>query len=93
MAAISYLEGNGKWEKDEMEKNRYLVGLFDDLNEWRFDNLKNRYNEQLKGTTKLKEIIDAGDGKIMPNGHYNNEGDFVITVSAYIKRLEKVGKQ
>lgn len=88
--AISYLDANKAWERDKLNQYPDLKGLFEELNTYDFDKLKNR-EKKLQKSSQYQELIKAIDRNKTKKfqGKYNGEGDNVITVSNYIDRLNK----
>jgi hypothetical protein len=91
----NYLDTHEKWNRDEMEAFQEIRGLWDALNERRFDDIL-RHAEQLKASTKFQELVIA----INENKHkefrqnYNSKpSDYDITIGSkdtpgsYIKKL------
>lgn len=92
---ISYLDNNAVWEKDSLESYSNSRSLFDELNEFRFDEILKRRNSVLDDSKNLKKIISAIEksivaeidpkvGKEMNNGKYNDVTDMTITIDNYI---------
>ena len=88
--AISYLDANEAWEREKLNQYPDLKGLFEELNTYDFDKLKNR-GKKLQKSSQYQELIKAIDRNKTKKfqGKYNGEGDNVITVSSYIDRLNK----
>ena len=88
--AIAYMEANDIWHKDSLERYDATKGLFDELNTFNFESLKNR-NERLNKPSKLDKIVEKmgkQNGKKTNSSNYNNPDDFEITVSKYMKYFE-----
>ena len=98
-AAISYIDRNNVWNRTEMEKHEPLKGLWDAMNERRFDDIL-AYENVLGKSAIFKELVAA----ITKNRHkpfscnFNtNPNDFDITIKpdgdkkGYIKALEDAG--
>lgn len=94
--AIEYLDTYNVWNRTKMENYYILKGLWDAMNERRFDDIL-RYEENLKTSETFKEVIEAvkkNKGKTF-NGKFNANGnDYDITIKhdgknkGYIKSLE-----
>lgn len=86
--AINYLQSNEKWEKDSLDKYPDLKGLFEELNNYNFEAIKNR-SDKLKSSDRYNELIEAIETNNSKNlgGNFNNENDYIITVPRYIRRL------
>ncbi len=85
---INYLDSHEKWNRTEMESFKEIQGLWDALNECRFDEILNyKYLKELEGSKKFKELLRAIRKK-----KYNKDGDYDITVEKYIKNLNKANE-
>ena len=96
-SVISYLDSHEKWNRTEMENFKVIQGLWDALNERRFDDILNHEHEkELEGSYKFRELVEA----IKDNKHksfaqnFNKEAsDYDITIGSkdtprsYIKKL------
>jgi hypothetical protein len=82
-----------------MERNPYLAGLFDDMNEFNLDELCGLWKDQLKDSKKFKDVADwaqsvkskgknPATGKHSPT--YNRPGDNQIHRQNYINWLSNV---
>lgn len=98
-AAILYIDHNNVWNRTEMEKHEPLKGLWDAMNERRFDDIL-AYGNVLSKSAIFKELVAA----ITQNRHKSFSGnfntkpnDFDITIKpdgdkkGYIKALEDAG--
>lgn len=98
-AAISYIDHNNVWNRTEMEKHEPLKGLWDAMNERRFDDIL-AYENVLGKSAIFKELvasIKANRHKTF-SGNYNTKAnDYDITIKpegnkkGYIKALEDAG--
>lgn len=61
-AAKSYLDSNKDWIKADMEQIAALQGLFDDLNTYNFDRIKNYWAEKLNGSKNFEAVMRAVNG-------------------------------
>lgn len=98
-AAISYIDHNNVWNRTEMEKHEPLKGLWDAMNERRFDDIL-AYENVLGKSAIFKELVAAiTKNRHKPfSGNFNtNPNDFDITIKpdgdkkGYIKALEDAG--
>lgn len=98
-AAISYIERNNVWNKTKMEKHEPLKGLWDAMNERRFDDIL-AYEDVLGKSAIFRELVTAiKANRHKPfSGNYNTkDNDFDITIKqegnkkGYIKALEDAG--
>lgn len=96
--AIHYLDSHKSWNKDSLENNEITQGLFDELNEFKVDDLNRRFKEKLYSSEKLQTIVDALQrnhdkgfdphvGKRSNGGNYNSSSDKTINIENYIKWL------
>lgn len=90
---IAYLNSNETWCKDSIDKYPSLKGLFEDLNQYNFDNILNKWVGELKDVPNFKKIIEVvnlakdrewkpGKGKHAPN--YNTSDDNKIKLDNYV---------
>lgn len=83
--ATAYLDNNRIWRLDDMEKIEGLRGLFDDLNNYRFDEITGKWAESLGASKNFAKVVKAAEKsvskKVDPRRHpdhaprYNREGD------------------
>ena len=94
--AIAYLEQNNVWNRTDMEKYDVLKGLWDALNERRFDDIL-KYEDNITSSSVFKEVIvaiKANRNKKFEGNFNRNANDFDITIKpdgdkkGYIKALE-----
>lgn len=88
--AISYLDKNDKWQRDSLIKYSELDGLFEDLNQYKFDGLLKREND-LKDSNKFKELINVVKVHQSDSfsGSYCKDGDFEISIDRYIDKIRQ----
>lgn len=94
--AVAYLENNSTWHKDSLDKYEATRGLFEELNEFKNDDISRRV-EKLGNVQKLEDIINAFNnssydhhiGKEANNGNYNSSTDNGISVDNYIKWISQ----
>lgn len=89
-AAIRYLDDNKVWSKEGLE-NVGLNGLFEDLNQYNFERLKNYWSTRLNNSSRFNELIvnvknaaskpDPRRGNHTPT--YNRTGDTKINIYGY----------
>jgi hypothetical protein len=93
-----YLDTSKSWNKDSLDAHEETMGLFDELNEFKLDALKNRIAEKKLSSQNLQNIVDALQrnydngydphiGKMSNGGNYNNLSDKTINIDNYIKWL------
>ena len=96
--AIKYLDSHTSWNKDSLENNEITRGLFDELNEFKVEDLKGRFEEKLSSSQNLQKVVEALSenrnngfdphvGKPNNGGNYNNPTDNNINIDNYIKYL------
>lgn len=95
-AAISYIDQNNVWNRTEMEKHEPLKGLWDAMNERRFDDIL-AYENVLGKSAIFKELvvsINANRHKTFSGNFNTKANDYDITIKpegnkkGYIKALE-----
>lgn len=92
--ATAYLDNNNIWQREQMEKIDGLQGLFDAMNQFRFDELGGKWSKALSGSKNFAKVARAAQKaqskKIDPrrdkdhNPCYNREGDTRINWVGYI---------
>lgn len=96
--AINYLDSHKSWNKDSLENNEITQGLFDELNEFKVDDINGRFEEKLHSSQNLQKVVEAllgnqnkgfdpHDGKLSNEGKYNKPSDKNINIDNYIKCL------
>jgi hypothetical protein len=102
--ANNYLDGSKSWNKDSLESNEITQGLFDELNEFKVDEIKRRIEEKSLSSQKLQKVFEAlqenrdnGNdphiGKESNGGKYNSMSDKTIDIDNYIKWLSVQHKE
>ena len=85
-AAIEYLDGNDVWNKKAMGNFKYLVGLWDALNSYRFDDVLGEKYNCLMDSEKFAELVDLIEAN-KKNEHHSNfitdQNDFNISYDRY----------
>lgn len=98
-AAISYIDHNNVWNRTEMEKHEPLKGLWDAMNERRFDDIL-AYENVLGKSAIFQELvasIKANRHKTFSGNFNTKANDYDITIKpegnkkGYIKALEDTG--
>lgn len=89
---IKYMDTNIKWNKSELDKYPQIRGLWDDLNEYKFEEIK-RFREPLKESTKFTELISAIEKDSKTRADYGDsyntkKDDLDITIDKYIKKIQ-----
>lgn len=91
--ATFYLDNNRIWRRDDMEKIDALQGLFDDLNNYRFDMITGKWAETLAASKNFARVVRAANGSVSKKSDprrsddhspsYNREGDNNISWLSY----------
>lgn len=90
-----YLDTHEKWNRNEMAKFPEISGLWDAINNRDFDQIL-IHEEQLKGSTRFKELVQAvkdNQKKSFPQPYITSPNDVDITIgnrdtkNSYIQRL------
>lgn len=89
--ALNYLQNNDTWHKDSLDRFDATHGLFDELNEFKIDKIKDK-NDTLNND-KLAKIVEALKN-IPPDsrpgthdGKYNAKDDKQININNYINSI------
>lgn len=97
--AVKYLNNATIWHKDSLDAYVETKGMFDELNTFDKDALKDRFDNGLSGVAKLDEIVKALEdasangrnvnaGKEKNDGKYNRPNDKGIDVENYINWIK-----
>lgn len=88
--AIKYLDASKKWNRNEMEQNKELVGLYDDMNNMRLERLVHHWAPKLQASKNFQYVVDhaqkgIGKAKRKPlNPPYNKkQGDNTISIIGF----------
>ena len=89
---IKYMDTSVKWNKLDLDKYPQTHGLWDALNEYKFDEIK-RFKEPLKESIKFTELISAiekdSKTRVDYGDSYNTKKDDLdITIDNYIKKIQ-----
>lgn len=97
--AITYLDNNDVWNKNELDKFNATKGLFDALNNLDMGALQDEWAKKLDGSSKFQEIAEKAKDAIKHkrridladrDGRYNrNVDDFSINVENYKKFISE----
>lgn len=94
-AAIDYLDNNNTWNRTKMEKYSSLKGLWDALNERRFEDIL-EFEKTLFKSTRFAKVVDAvnqNKTKKIESKNNSDPNDYDIVIEkegsnkGYIKRL------
>ena len=92
--AIAYLNSKNTWCRDSISKYPLLEGLFEALNEYKFDEIVKIWSQKLQDVPNFKQVIQAAD--LAKNAQwnprqgdhgpfYNRENDNLINLDTYTK--------
>lgn len=93
--AILYLDKYDNWHKDSLELYNATKGLYDELNDFRTENIEKRVNQwESNKSERLQEVLaalqenhnnrfDPHKGKEANGGKYNPQTDSIINVNKY----------
>jgi len=100
--AISYLDDNETWKKDSLNSNELTKGLYEDLDSFKLEDLKDKWADKLSKSKKFKDLVSAAD-ECLRNGwdptigkndkKYNSAKDSTINVDNYIKWISEEHKK
>ena len=89
---ITYLDNNSRWTRDEIEKYSAKKGLWDALNEYRFDDILS-YEPHLSKSeiyNRIYNIIRENRKYLTSDfGTYCDNKDQTITINSYISSVSK----
>lgn len=88
--ALGYLNSHEKWSKSELDKYSITKGLFEELNEYKFEELIKRSIDGCSHFQEIKEISNkAKNHSIKLDSNYNNPDDYEITINNWINTIDK----
>lgn len=95
--AISYLDNNTLWQRDQLEQLG-LNGLFDDMNNYRLRRIVDIWGVKLKASSRFAKVADharqSQNKKIFKaEGTYCKPGDNSIAVQTYLNRIDPAKKK
>lgn len=89
--AFNYLESNDTWHKDSLDRFDATCGLFDELNEFEVNKIKDRNatlnNDKLGKIVEALEQIPADSRPGTHDGKYNAKDDKQININNYINSI------
>lgn len=89
--AFNYLESNDTWHKDSLDRFDATCGLFDELNEFEVNKIKDRNatlnNDKLGKIVEALEQIPANSRPGKYDGKYNAKDDKQININNYINSI------
>ena len=95
-SAANYLDKTQQWNKTEMDKYNELKGVWDELNKYDYDKLKNRTGllNESKNFKKIVDLLCTLKEKKLPGGlnnqSYCGDNDLNITYKKYLTKLNKI---
>lgn len=95
--SIAYLEANSTWKRSELDRLPGLKGLYDDMNNFRFDRLTDYWKPRLEKSKRFEKVVyHVGESQKKKNfkasGTYNKEGDTSISVQTYLNTIDPAKK-
>lgn len=96
-SAIDYLDNNASWTKDELESYSGLVGLFDDLNNFRLEKLANQWGPKLNDSKRFRKLAEHAKNGLNPKkkakskiegNTFLTDNGTKITFISYINRID-----
>lgn len=96
-SAVSYLDSNKKWSKDELDRYPELKGLFDDMNNFRIDRLADYWGPRFPSSKNMGRVAHhASESRrkkvFKPQGTYCAAGDRTISIQPYLYRIDPAKK-
>lgn len=89
--ALNYLQNNDTWHKDSLDRFDATHGLFDELNEFKIDKIKDKNdtlnNDKLAKIVEALEQIPADSRPGTHDGKYNAKDDKQININNYINSI------
>lgn len=89
--AFNYLQNNDTWHKDSLDRFDATRGLFDELNEFEVNKIKDRNatlnNDKLAKIVEALEEIPADSRPGTHDGKYNAKDDKQININNYINSI------
>lgn len=94
-AAVKYLDNSKIWTRSEMEKLPALRGLYDDMNNLRYERIIEVWGPKLSGSKLFADVYNhakLGKSKkerVLKKGNtYNKPGDETISHQSYLNRID-----
>lgn len=85
-AAVAYLNNNGKWKKDSLEKYAVTQNLYTQLINYQFEDLKNTTIDSCNRYNEIKSVAEqAFSMAIRMSEKYPDDG--TITIESWIKKV------
>ena len=96
--AIAYLNSKNAWCSDSIAKYPSLTGLFEALNDYKFDELVDKWQKELQDVPNFSKVVNAAnaarngewDPKQAPHApRYNGDNDKLINLDNYTNWISK----
>lgn len=94
-AGVKYLDDNRAWNRDDMERIPALQGLFDDLNNYRYTQIVDKWGPRLAASKNFAAVVRAVEQgsrkkKFVPaaGATYCRPGDLTISYINYTYRID-----
>lgn len=96
--AIKYLDNNTVWDKSVMEKYPDLQGLFEAMNEFRLEELTNKWSSKLGNSSRFQKVCESARQNLSNSWNpqqgshkptYNKPSDKQINLTNYINWLSQ----
>lgn len=96
--AVSYLDDHKNWDEAEMAKYKELTGLYDDLQNFRFEQITSTWKEKLRSSKNFQLIVESAQKNLRKgidsfqgehsNG-WNKGNDKIINIQNYRYWIEE----
>ena len=96
--AIAYLNSKNVWCSDSIAKYPSLTGLFEALNEYKFNDLVDKWSKELQDVPYFSRVVQAANNAIsgkwnagqgLHAPHYNKDYDKLINLDNYTDWISK----
>lgn len=91
-SAIQYLDKNKVWSREKMEAYPELKGLYDDINNFRYDKLTGQWADKLSGSKEYARVVKhtkQGARKKRPEpGSTTMSGNGEFKVQSFLNRVD-----
>lgn len=92
--AISYLDGDRQWSRADLEKFPELVGLYDDMNNFRLQRLVEYWGPRLEASKNFADVIKFSNNSLKTkkserlSGTFNTDDKNTIKLQNYFYRID-----
>ena len=96
--AIAYLNSKNVWCSDSIAKYPLLTGLFEALNDYKFDELVKKWSKELQDVPNFGRVVQAANNAIIGKWNprqdphaprYNKDNDNLISLETYTNWISK----